>query len=81
MAKKSLVMYQSRTGNTEKVAMRFKEVFEKKGWQCDTLKIDKNTDVYKPPDFQAYDFLCVGSGVYKQLPPEQIVDIMLITGA
>ena len=31
MAKKSLIIYASVTGNTEKVANRFKQVFEKKG--------------------------------------------------
>ena len=75
---KSLIMYQSLTGNTEKVAMRFKEVFEKKGWQYDVLKIDKNTDVEQPVDFGPYDFLCVGSGVNKQLPEEQIAAMMFL---
>lgn len=76
MAKKGLIMYQTQTGNTEKVVLRFKEVFEKKGWQCDIFKIDKKTDVNKPPAFQEYDFLCVGSGVYYSLPPKQILEIM-----
>jgi hypothetical protein len=75
---KSLIMYQSLTGNTEKVALRFKEVFEKKGWQCDVFKIDKNTDVNQPVDFSPYDFVCIGSGVNKQLPEEQIAAMMFL---
>jgi hypothetical protein len=61
------------TGNTEKVVLRFKKVFEKYGWQCDTFKVDKNTDINNPPiDFQDYDFLCVGSGIYAQLPGTEL---------
>jgi hypothetical protein len=71
--KKSLILYQSMTGNTEKVALRFKKVFEQKGWQCDTFKVDKKTDINNPPiDFQKYDFLCAGSGVYAQLPGNEL---------
>jgi len=41
------------TGNTEKIAMRFKQVFINKKWQCDVFKIDKNTDTDNPPfDFK-----------------------------
>lgn len=77
MAKRSLILYQSRTGNTEKVAMRFKKVFEKMGWDCTLFKVGKDTDVVNPPiDYDEYDFLCAGSGVFKQLPPTEIVGIM-----
>ena len=71
--KKSLILYQTMTGNTEKVVLRFKKVFEKHGWQCDVLKVDKKTDIKDPPiDFQEYDFLCAGSGVYAQLPGQEL---------
>ncbi len=77
MAKKSLILYQSKTGNTEKVALRFKKIFDKKGWDCSLFKVGKDTDVVNPPfEYDDYDFLCVGSGVFKQLPPSEIVDIM-----
>jgi len=77
MAKKSLILYQSRTGNTEKVALRFKKVFEKKGWDCTLFKVGKDTDVVNPPiEYNDYDFLCAGSGIFKQLPPTEIIDIM-----
>ena len=77
MAKKSLILYATMTGNTEKVAMRFKKAFEKKGWECDTFKIDKNTDVYNPPfDWEKYDFLCIGSPVIIGQPMEEILKLM-----
>lgn len=78
--KKGLILYQTKTGNTEKVALRFKKVFEKNGWKCDIFKIDKNMDVDNLPfDFQDYDFLCAGSGVYGALPGRALTDIMFKT--
>ena len=75
--KKGLILYQTMTGNTEKVALRFKKAFEKKGWQCDMFKVDKDMDVDNLPfDFEEYDFMCAGSGVYKALPGQELVDIM-----
>ena len=75
--KKSLIIYQTMTGNTEIVALRFKKVFEKKGWDCDIFKIDKAMDIDNLPfDFQQYDFLCAGSGVYAALPGKEITDMM-----
>jgi hypothetical protein len=76
--KKSLILYASQTGNTEKVANRFKEVFTKKGWRCDMVKVDRNTDVWNPPfKFGDYDFLCIGSPVILGLPTEEIINVMI----
>ena len=71
MGKKCLVTYSSYTGNTEKVAKRFKETFENRGWQCDIFKVRKNADdILRPPfDIRGYDFLCIGSGL-GQGPPQ-----------
>lgn len=78
--KKALIIYQTMTGNTEKVVSRFKKVFLNKGWQCDVFKIDKNTDVDNLPfDFYNYDFLCAGSGVYMALPGKEVTDVMFKT--
>ncbi len=77
MASKSIILYASLTGNTEKVASRFKQVFEKKGWECDMFKVDRNTDVHNPPfNLEDYDFLCVGSYVMLELPAEEIINVM-----
>jgi hypothetical protein len=75
--KKGLIVYQTMTGNTEKVALRFKAVFEKKGWECDIFKIDKETDAENLPfEFTDYDFLCLGSGVYNALPGKELMGVM-----
>jgi len=77
---KTLILYQTMTGNTEKVVMRFKKVFEKKGWKCDIFKVDKDTDIDNLPfDFKDYDFLCAGSGVYAALPGKELTDVMFKT--
>jgi len=79
MPKRALIMYFTMTGNTTKVANRFQEVFQKRGWECDILKIDRKTDVAQSPspyDCSKYDFFCFGSGAYKSLPGEQIIDMM-----
>ena len=77
MSKKSLILYASRTGNTEKVALRLKDVFERHGWQCDLLKIDKSTVIDESTfDCTDYDFLCVGSYVDTSLPSNQLIEAM-----
>jgi hypothetical protein len=75
MGKKSLVMYSSHTGNTEKVALRFKKAFEKKGWECDLFKITKKTTKADLPDYKSYDFLCLGSPVEFKLPTEELMAV------
>lgn len=77
MLKRSLILYSSITGNTEKVAMRFKQVFDKMGWECDVIKIDRKTDLKTPPfDCSKYDFMCVGSYVHNNAPSEYLVNAM-----
>jgi hypothetical protein len=77
MAKKSLIVYASRTGNTEKIALSFKKAFEKKGWQCDMFKVDTQTDVRNPPfNLEDYDFLCAGSLVVEGQPVKEAKDIL-----
>jgi flavodoxin len=76
MVKRCLIIYQSLTGNTEKVALRFKSTFERNGWECDTFKINKNTDITTIPSVKYFDFLCVGSPVHSGLPPEELRKLM-----
>ena len=75
MTRKCLIIYASRTGNTEKVALRFKNTFERNGWECDIFKISQETDVSNLPfEYKNYDFICVGSPVHHSLPPEEIIN-------
>jgi len=75
MYRKSLILYASWGGNTEKVAMTFKKVFKRKGWQCDTLKVTKKTDIKHPGvNLSDYDMLLVGSLVIGGLPTKELYD-------
>jgi len=77
MARKSLILYSSLTGNTEKIALRMKKVFTDRGWECDTYKVDRKTDYRNPPfNIEDYDFLCAGSYVLLELPAEELVNFM-----
>jgi hypothetical protein len=74
MTKKALILYASRTGNTEKVAGIFRDVFRKHGWTCDAFKIEAGNDPAKPPfNLADYDFLCAGSPVIGSLPEKHLV--------
>jgi hypothetical protein len=72
MGKKCLIMYQSNTGNTEKVALRFKSTFEKNGWTCDMFKVTRKIDLAAIPSIKDYDFICAGAPIYGGIPPEEM---------
>ena len=71
--KKNLIVYASRTGNTEKVAHELAENFDRYGWESILKKLPDDYDA-KHPDFSFddYDFVCVGSPVISELPLDQI---------
>lgn len=77
MANKCLIMYESMTGNTEKVGMTFKKVFEKKGWEVTTYKVDKRSDPANLPfKFEDYDFLCIGTPVIENRPSMHMIRVL-----
>ena len=77
MAQKCLILYASNTGNTEKVALRFKSSFEKHGWECDVFKCDRKTDIHHLPfNLEDYDFLCAGSGVILHTPYNELLMVI-----
>jgi flavodoxin len=79
MAKKCLIIYASRTKNTENVAIRIQKTFEKHGWKCDSFNVEQGVDIKNPPfNFDDYEFICAGSAVIWALPTEKIVNVMRI---
>ncbi len=71
--KKNLIVFASRTGNTEKVAREIERSFERHGWGSDMKKLPDDYDARNPDfDFDDYDFACVGSPVIGELPLPQI---------
>lgn len=61
---KILNLYFSSTGNTAKVAKQISATAEKLGHLIDTVKITGDADL----ELLGYDFIFVGSGVYRWLP-------------
>jgi hypothetical protein len=73
--KRSLIVFSSLTGNTAKVAERFKSTFLKNGWECDMHRLALNFDYMNPPfKYQDYDLVCVGSGLIMHLPSEVVLN-------
>jgi len=71
--KKNLIVFASKTGNTEKVALEIAKNFERHGWSNDLKKLPDDYDTNNPDfDFNDYDFACVGSPVNSELPLPQI---------
>ena len=70
---RNLIVFASRTGNTEKVAKEIAKNFERHGWNCDLKKLSDDYDAKNPDfNFQDYDFACVGSPIISELPLPQI---------
>jgi len=77
---KSLIIYASLTGNTEKLALRFKKIFEKNNWECDIFRVTRDTQYSQLPQFFNYDFLCLGSPVILRKPLEDLEMIFPLYG-
>jgi len=65
---KAVVIYWSKTGNTEKVALAIKEGLEQSGVKV----LCKRTEDAKDIDFYDYDLVCVGFPSYQWHPPEPV---------
>jgi len=75
--KKAVIVYASWTGHTQKIAMRFKQVFDKYEWECDVFKIEYKTDLNNLPfNFDNYDLICIGSPVIGKRPTDEIAYIL-----
>ena len=70
--KRALVVYWSRTGNTEKVASAIREGLEAAGMQVCILRPEEATDL----DFFEYDLVCVGCPSYQWHPPKPVDDFL-----
>jgi hypothetical protein len=67
-----LNLYFSSTGNTEKVALKIEDTVKELGHNVETVKVtgeDMDVDVLK------FDFIFVGSGVYRQLPGKPMIEL------
>jgi len=66
--KVALLIYWSKTGNTEKVALSVKEGLERAGLKVIMKRIEEADGV----DFFEYDLVCIGSPTYQWHPPQPV---------
>ena len=69
---KSVIIYWSKTGNTEKVAFAFKKGLEESGADVLFKKIAEADEI----DFFEYDLICIGFPSYQWHPPEAMVNFL-----
>jgi flavodoxin len=72
MAKTALIIYWSKTGNTEKVANAIKQGLEAAEVQVTMKKQEEAENVY----YYDYDLVCVGSPSYSWHPPEPMANFL-----
>ena len=70
--KVALLIYWSKTGNTEKVALAVKEGLEGGGLKVVMKRIEEAAEV----DFFEYDLVCIGSPTYQWHPPQPMDDFL-----
>lgn len=68
----ALILYYSKTGNTEKVANAIKRGLEKKEIKVTIKELNK----VSKPDFYKYDLVCFGSPVIHSLPPSPVLEFL-----
>ncbi len=71
---KAVIIYWSKTGNTEKVALAIRQALERAGAQVLFKRMEQAADL----DWYAYDLVCIGFPSYRWHPPKP-VDKFLIS--
>jgi len=67
--KKSLTLYWSKNGNTERVARCIHETLQKAGIEDSLLRMTKDLEV----EYREYNLVFLGAPVYENLPPKPVV--------
>ena len=69
---KAAIIYWSKTGNTEKVALAIDEALKAAGVRVLLERAEKATDV----DFYGYDLICIGFPSYQWSPPKPMDEFL-----
>ena len=72
MPKKAVIIYWTKTGNTEKVAQSIKEGLENAGLMVSLLTIEKAAEI----DYFNFDLVCIGFPSYAWHPPKPVDDLL-----
>lgn len=69
MANRALILYASSTGNTEKLALVFRDVLTEYGWGLDLVHLAEDTDLPSQGIYlDQYDLVLLGSPVISSSP-------------
>jgi len=66
---KSITLYWTKNGNTEKVAQRIHDTLQSAGMQDSYFRISKDLDV----EYLDYNLIFFGAPVYENLPPKPVI--------
>jgi hypothetical protein len=69
---KTLILYDSMGGNTERLAQRIQQIVEALGLESTILKLEEDTDL----DFYHYELIFLGSPVIEWLPTRKMMDFL-----
>jgi len=70
--KKSLILYWTKNGNTEKVARRIHDTLTKAGQDDSILRMTKDLQV----EYLDYNMVFLGAPVYENLPPKPVIEFL-----
>ncbi len=69
---KAIIIYWSKTGNTEKVALAIQESLQETGMSVSLKKVEDAGEI----DFFAYDLICLGFPSYRWRPPKPVDEFL-----
>ena len=70
--KRAAIIYWSKTGNTEKVALAIRDGLEEAGWEVSFRKTDQAGKI----EYFDHDLVCIGFPSYQWHPPRQITYLL-----
>jgi hypothetical protein len=69
---KAIIIYWSKTGNTEKVALAIQESLQEAGISVSLKKVEDAGEI----DFFSYDLICLGFPSYRWRPPKPVDEFL-----
>lgn len=72
MSKRAVIIYWSKTGNTERVASEINEGLAEAGVDVSLMRVEEAEGV----DYFDYDLVCLGFPSYQWHPPKPVVDLL-----
>ena len=69
---KAIIIYWSKTGNTEKVALAIQESLQEMGTSVSLKKVEDAGEI----DFFTYDLICLGFPSYRWRPPKPVDEFL-----